>query len=151
MKTVTFVDLKRFMGDWYVIANIPTFIEKRATNAIESYRLNDKGEIETTFTFHLDTPKGEKKVYTPKGIVYNTQTNAEWKMQFFWLLKLPFLIIELPNDYSYTVIGHPSRKYVWIMARKSVIPANTYEKILINLSKVGYDIDQIQKVTQVWD
>ena len=29
MKTVKYVDLERYMGDWYVIANIPTFIEKR--------------------------------------------------------------------------------------------------------------------------
>ena len=56
MKTVPYVDIERFMGDWYVIANIPTFIEKRSTNAIESYYLNKKGEIETTFTFYQDDP-----------------------------------------------------------------------------------------------
>ena len=37
LKTVDFVDLKRFMGDWYVIANIPTFIEKGAVNACLLY------------------------------------------------------------------------------------------------------------------
>ena len=51
MKTVDYVDIERFMGDWYVIANIPTFIEKEATNAIESYRLDKDGNIATTFTF----------------------------------------------------------------------------------------------------
>ncbi|MBT8115776.1 MAG: lipocalin family protein, partial [Arenicella sp.] len=50
MKTVDYVDLQRFMGDWYVIANIPTFLEKDAYNAVESYALNESGEIETTFT-----------------------------------------------------------------------------------------------------
>ena len=29
--TIESVDLKRFTGDWYVIASIPTFIEKDAT------------------------------------------------------------------------------------------------------------------------
>ena len=48
--TVDSVDLERFMGDWYVIANIPTFIEKNAYNAVESYRLAEDGTIETTFT-----------------------------------------------------------------------------------------------------
>ena len=52
MQTVPYVDINRFMGDWYVIANIPTFIEKNATNAIESYALNKEGNIETTFTFY---------------------------------------------------------------------------------------------------
>ena len=41
LKTVDHVDIGRFMGDWYVIANIPTYIEKGAHNAIESYRLDD--------------------------------------------------------------------------------------------------------------
>ena len=67
MKTVDYVDIERFMGDWYVIANIPTFIEKGATNAIESYKLGDKGVIETTFTFYQDSPDGEKKVYRQYG------------------------------------------------------------------------------------
>ena len=51
METVDYVDLERFMGDWYVIANIPTFLEKGAHNAVETYALNDDGTIATTFTF----------------------------------------------------------------------------------------------------
>ncbi len=49
LQTVNYVDLEKFMGVWYIIANIPTFIEKRATNAIESYELNESGEIEIKF------------------------------------------------------------------------------------------------------
>jgi len=151
MKTVDYVDIERFMGDWFVIANIPTFIEKGATNAIESYRLSKNGIIETTFTFHKDSPTGEKKVYKPKGFIYNKETNAEWRMQFLWPFKMPFLIIELAEDYSFTVIGYPSRKYVWIMAREPEMNPDTYKKILSNLSTFGYDLDQIQLVPQSWD
>ena len=79
------------------------FIEKNATNAIESYHLSDDGVIETTFSFFQGSPEGEKKTYHPKGFVHDTKTNAEWRMQFLWPFKLPFLIIELDKDYSYTV------------------------------------------------
>lgn len=151
MKTVDFVDLERFMGDWYVIANIPTFIEKGATNAIESYKLKDDGIIETTFTFFLDSPQGKKKVYNPKGFVYNSQTNAEWRMQFIWPFKSPFLIIDLDEKYSYTVIGVPSKKYVWIMAREPILNENIYKIIVKKLSKIGYNISKIRKVPQIWD
>lgn len=51
LDTVDYVDLDRFMGDWYVIAHIPTFIETDAYNAVESYRLEDNGTIDTVFTF----------------------------------------------------------------------------------------------------
>ena len=150
MKTVDYVDLKRYMGNWYVIANIPTFIEKNATNAIESYHLSDDGVIETTFSFFQGSPEGEKKTYHPKGFVHDTKTNAEWRMQFLWPFKLPFLIIELDKDYSYTVIGYPSKKYVWIMAREPQMDEDLYDTILNNLSEIGYDITLIQKVPQIW-
>ena len=151
MRTVDFVDIDRFMGDWYVIANIPTFIEKGATNAIESYQLGEKGAIKTTFTYFKDSPNGEKKTYSPTGFIKNKETNAEWRMQFFWPFKTPFLIIDLDKDYTYTVIGIPSRKYVWIMAREPSLSDGLYEEILKKLSGVGYDISLIQKITQDWN
>ena len=150
MQTVDYVDLEKYMGDWYVIANIPTFIEKNATNAVESYALSDNGIIETTFSFYKGTQDGEKKIYNPKGFIYNKETNAEWRMQFLWPFKMPFLIIELDQDYSYTVIGYPSRKYVWIMAREPIMKEDRYKMILDNLSDIGYDISLIQKVPQTW-
>ena len=45
MKTVNHVDLARFMGDWYVIANIPTFLEKEAHNAVKPYEPGENGTI----------------------------------------------------------------------------------------------------------
>jgi len=150
LETVDYVDIEKFMGDWYVIANIPTFIEKRATNAIESYQLNDKGEVETTFTFYQDSPQGKRKKYSPKGFIYNTETNAEWRMQFLWPIKMPFLIIDLDKDYSYTVIGVPNRKYVWIMSREPSINSDIFDNIINKLKKVGYDTSQIKTIKQEW-
>ena len=151
MQTVEYVDINRYMGDWYVIANIPTFIEKRATNAIESYKLGEDGRIETSFSFFKDSPLGEKKIYNPIGFIKNKETNAEWRMQFLWPFKMPFLIIELAEDYSYTVIGIPSRKYVWIMAREPSMSGELYKKILSNLKDIGYDISLIQSIEQKWN
>ena len=61
MQTVPQVDLARFMGPWYVIANIPTFVEKGAHNAVESYALNPDGTIATTFRFNKDAFDGPQK------------------------------------------------------------------------------------------
>ncbi len=151
LQTVEYVDLQKFMGDWYVIANIPTFIEKGAVNAIESYRLDSEGRVKTTFTFRKDSVSGPEKKYNPTGFIYNRKTNAEWRMQFLWPFRSPFLIIDLDDDYSYTVIGIPSRKYVWIMAREHKMSEELYNKIISNLEKVGYDVTQIKRINQEWD
>ena len=151
MKTVPYVDLEKFMGDWYVIANIPTFLEKNAVNAIESYKLNSKNEVETTFSFYTGSPDGEKKEYFPKGFIVDKNSNAEWKMQFLWPFKMTSLIIDLAEDYSYTVIGVPNKKYVWILSREPYLTDKTYRNILEKLEDVGYDLSKIKKVIQSWN
>ncbi len=144
--TVEKVDLKRFMGDWYVIANIPTAIEKNAFNAIESYRLNSDGTVATRFTFNKGSFDGPLKTYDFKGFVANDSSKALWKMQIIWPLRAEYRIIYLNDDYSQTVIGRSKRDYVWIMARNTSIPNTDYQQILALLEEKGYDIEKIQKI-----
>ena len=150
MQTVPQVDLQRFMGDWYVIANIPTFIEKGAHNAVESYALNGDGTVATTFRFRKGAFEGPEKVYHPKGFVIPGTGNARWGMQFIWPFKGDFRIIWLEPDYSVTVIGREKRDYVWIMAREPQIPDEKYAEILDFLGGIGYDPAQVQRVPQRW-
>ena len=142
------VDIDRFMGDWYVIANIPTFIEKDAHNAVESYRLDKDGTIATTFSFRKGGFDGPLKTYHPRGFVSDRQTNALWGMQFIWPFEAEYRIIFLTDDYSRTVIGRSKRDYVWIMAREPAISDEEYNAILDFLREQGYDIKKVQKVPQ---
>ena len=142
------VDLKRFMGDWYVIGNIPIFVEKEAYNAKESYRLAEDGTIPTTFTFNKGGFDGPLKTMHPKGFVHNPETNAEWRMQFIWPFKSDYLITYLSDDYQTTIIGVPSRKYAWIMARTKTLPDATYQKLVAELKRQGHDVSRLRKVPQ---
>ena len=144
--TVSNVDLDRFMGDWYVIASIPTFIEKDAFNAIESYRLDDDGTVATTFKFNKGSLDGPLKQYNPRGFIRDKQSNAVWDMQFVWPFKAEYRIIFLSEDYSQTVIGRTKRDYVWIMARKKIIPDEEYEKLLQFLRDQDYDLNNLRVV-----
>ena len=150
LKTVDRVDIPRFMGDWYVIANIPTFIEKGAHNAVESYRLDADGTIATTFTFHKDGFDGPLKTYTPRGFIVDTASNAVWGMRFIWPFKAEYLITHLNDSYSQTVIGRNMRDYVWIMARTPAIPEEDYTRLVKELAEQGYDTSLLQKVPQRW-
>ena len=147
---VDYVDLPRFMGDWYVIANIPIFAEKGAHNAVETYELNEDGTIATTFVFRKNGFDGKRKEYTPKGFVTDTTTNAVWGMQFIWPFKADYRIAYLNEDYSQTVIARNKRDYVWIMAREPEIPNSDYEELVRVVGDVGYDTSKIEKVPQQW-
>jgi len=146
MPTVDYVDLERFMGDWYVIAHIPASLEENAYNAVESYELADDGTIETTFTFNEGSFDGEKKTYTPKGFVRDEKTNAEWGMQFIWPIKADYRIVHLDEDYETTIIGRRKRDYVWVMARSKEIADARYEKLVEKVGALGYDTSKLRKV-----
>ena len=150
MRTVDYVDLERFMGDWYVIANIPTFLEKGAHNAIENYALNDDGTIATTFTFRADSFDGKPKKYTPKGFITNTETNATWGMRFIWPIKADYRIVYLDDEYSMTIIGRLKRDFVWIMARTPEIDGSRYDEMINLVRDAGYKLDELREVPQQW-
>jgi apolipoprotein D and lipocalin family protein len=144
--TVDSVDLERFMGDWYVIASIPTVFEKGAHNALENYRLDDDGTVATTFTFNEDAFDGPLKKFTSRGFVRPGSRGAVWGMQFVWPFKAEYRIIFLTDDYTQTVIGRTKRDYVWVMARTPAIPEADYARIVNFLSGVGYDTGQLGRI-----
>lgn len=150
MKTVNYVDLDRFMGDWYVIANIPTFLEKGAHNAVENYTMNEDGTIATTFTFLDGSFDGKLKEYTPKGFVKDTKSNALWGMRFIWPVKADYRIVYLDDTYTQTIIGRQKRDFVWIMARTPTISDEDYKRLITIAASLGYDTAAIEKVPQRW-
>lgn len=150
LKTVDNVDIKRFMGPWYVIACIPTFIETEAYNAVETYTLNPDGTIDTVFTFRKGGFDGPLKRYNPRGFIVDTVNNSTWGMRFIWPIKAEYLITHLNEEYTQTVIGRTKRDYVWIMARTPQIPEGDYRKLVKDLENQGYDISKLRTVPQRW-
>jgi apolipoprotein D and lipocalin family protein len=147
---VDFVDIPRFMGDWYVIAILPNFVEKDAYNGMESYKLNPDGSIATTYTFRKGSPDGKEKVLRPLGKIHNHETNAEWRMRVFWPFWAKYLIVDLAEDYRYTAIGVPNRKWLWIMSRTPKMSEEDYTQVISGLKAKGYDIGKIKKIPQIW-
>ena len=145
MPVVDYVDLDRFMGDWYVIATIPTFLERDAYNPIETYQRDNDGSIATTFTFNKGSLSGPTKIYRPRGFIKDKRTNAIWGMQFVWPIKADYRIVYLDDNYQQTIIGRNSRDYVWIMARTSTISQQDYSNLVDLVDSLGYELDDLQK------
>lgn len=142
------VDLPRFMGDWYVIANIPTFLEKGAHNAKDNYRLQPDGTILTTYSFNADAPDGPAKHYESRGYVLDSSSNAVWGQQYVWPFKADYRISYLSPDYSEVVITRAKRDYVWIMARTRQIPEADLARLEAFVQSQGYPAERLQRVPQ---
>jgi apolipoprotein D and lipocalin family protein len=149
LQTVSHVDIPRYMGDWYVIANIPYFAEKDCVDSVESYALRPDGDIDNWFSCRkktFDAPM--KRKANALATIKDKQTNATWSVKFFHLISVKYLILDLDPDYQWVAVGHPSRNYGWILARsKALLPA-TYDDILGRLGKQGYDMTKFAKVPQ---
>jgi len=144
-ETVNYVDMQRFLGDWYVLALIPTPFEKDARYGIENYSIDDKGLIRVEYSYEK---KGKEKVMYQKGWIVNNGSNAEWQVQPLWPLKLPYYVIELADDYSYTGIATDNYDYLWIMARSPDLPSTQLESIIDRMVERGFDREQIVYMEQ---
>ena len=149
LQTVRHVDLPRYMGDWYVIANIPYFAEKNCFDSTESYALRADGNIDNWFTCRkksFDAPM--KRKANALATVKDRTTNATWSVRFFKIIAVSYLVLDLDSNYQWVAVGHPSRHYGWIMARTKTLPDSTYQAILHRLAAQGYDAAKFQKVPQ---
>jgi apolipoprotein D and lipocalin family protein len=149
LHTVSHVDLPRYMGDWYVIGNIPYFAEKNCFDSIESYALRPDGDIDNWFTCReksFDAPM--KRKASALATVKDKTSNARWRVKFFKVISVQYLILDLDPNYQWVAVGHPSRKYGWIMARTKTLPDSTYDAILHRLGDQGYDTGKFHKVPQ---
>ena len=148
LQTVAHVDLDRYMGDWYVHGTIPWFVEKNNVGTMDIYKMRPDGKIDITYAFHkktLDAPRQEMKAV---GRVFNTRTNAEWRVQFLWPFEAPFLVIDLTPDYQWTTIGYPDRSLIWIMSRSPEVSEKDYARALEAAAAQGYDLSRIVRVPQ---
>ncbi len=147
---VDHVDLQRFMGDWYVIAHVPSRPERSAVNAIEGYRLAEDGTIETTFRYREGSVDAPVKTMRPRGFVRAGSGNAVWGMQFIWPIRAEYVIAYVDPDYQQTIVARSARDYAWIMARTPTIPGADYARLLTRLEGLGYAPSRVRRVPQQW-
>jgi apolipoprotein D and lipocalin family protein len=88
-------------------------------------------------------PGGEISSAKGKARVVDTETNAKLKVSFFWPFSGDYWIIDLGEKYDYAVIGHPTRKYLWILSRTPQMDENLYRQILLRLAKQSYDTGKL--------
>lgn len=149
MATVSTVDLERFMGDWYVMANIPSLFDEGAFNAIKRYRLREDGSVEVLLSFREGGVTGIPKHHKARAFIQD-DSGAQWRIRPLWPSRFEYLLIYLSDDYTHAVIGRSKRDYVWILSRRPTLAENEYQRILGILDEHGYDTQQVQKIGQSW-
>jgi len=147
LQTVAHVDLKRYSGHWYEIARYPNWFERNCVaDATASYTPLADGRMEVLNACKL--ANGTVKISKGKAVVADAASNARLKVTFFWPFWGNYWVIDLAPDYSYAVVGEPSRKYLWILSRTPQLSEATMSQILTHMEQKGYDPSPLIKTPQ---
>ncbi|MEW6468892.1 MAG: lipocalin family protein [Bacteroidota bacterium] len=141
-QTVNYVDLNLYAGKWYVVACIPTVFDRNWEDITETYTVNPSGSFNIYTSFRK--PSGRTRTIRSKAFIDRSSGNARWKVQFVWPLRAHYWIIELADDYSYTVVGHPKKKFLYIMSRSPFMKDELLQAIIGRCSQKGYDISELR-------
>jgi len=137
LETVQKVDIQKYQGTWYEIARFEHFFEKGCKNVTATYELKKDGKIKV-INKCTDIEDGEKKEAT--GVAYAVDsTNSKLKVSFFRPFYGDYWILDLADDYSYVVVGSPSRELLWILSRTKEISEKRKEMILEKLPALGFN------------
>jgi apolipoprotein D and lipocalin family protein len=143
------VDFERYAGLWYEIASIPQYFQRGcvATTArytrLDEHRIRVENECrDGSFDGDIRRAEGVAWVADPNG------AEAMLKVQFFWPFRGDYWIIELDPEYRYAVIGHPSRDYLWILARTPTLDAAVQAALLARIEAQGYDLTRLKPTPQ---
>ncbi len=149
LQTVPNVDIKKYAGKWYEIASFPQRFQKGCHCTTAEYTPTDQDYVIVENRCNKGSLNGKEAYIKGKAFVEENTGNAKLKVQFFWPFKGKYWIIDLADDYSYAVVGHPNRKYLWILARTPKMDDATYHQITERAKQNGFDITKLQITPQL--
>jgi apolipoprotein D and lipocalin family protein len=148
MRTVSEVNLERYMGTWYEIARFPHSFERNLVGVTATYRLKENGKVEVINQGYLHTLDGKLKKAKAFAKVPNPQEPARLKVYFFWPFGADYLILDLAPDYTWALVGSSSPNYLWILSRTPQMEPQLYNDIVQKAQSLGYDISKLELVEQ---
>lgn len=139
LETVPRVDLGRYAGTWFEIAAFPQRFQRGCTATTATYAPRADGDVDVVNRCRKGSPDGPEKVARGRARVVDRATQARLEVSFFRPFWGDYWIVQLGDDYDYAVVGHPSRDYLWILARGPSMDPALYDEIVRRLSAQGYD------------
>lgn len=147
LPTVEQVDINKYAGLWYEIARLPNSFEKGLECVTANYSLKTNGKIQV-LNKGYSAKKGDYK--SSKGTAWrpNEDYPGRLKVSFFWPFSGNYYIIALDKEYSYALVGDPSRKYLWVLARTKELDENIYSDLLAKAQSHGFDTEKMMRIKQ---
>jgi len=147
-EVVSELDVNRYLGTWYEIARLPFSIQDGCVGTTATYELRDDGNIRVINRCYDESFDGDLREAEGKAWIVDKKTGARLEVQFFWPFTGDYWVLDLGENYEYSLVGTPNYKYLWILSRKSVMDGETYSGIVARAKALGYDTEMLIKTEQ---
>ena len=155
LRVVPELDLARYAGQWYEIARFPNRFQKRCAGEVTAqYTLQPSGKISVLNRCRLENG-GQIQAEGVARVAGKGQPNSILKVRFApaFLSFIPqvwgaYQIIALSPDYTYALVGDPSREYLWILSRSPRMDDATYNRLVEEARAQGFDVSRLRKTRQ---
>lgn len=154
LELVETVDLERYQGLWYEIARLPNWFQDQcAKNVRTEYTLLENGKVKVVNRCQ----RRDGRIDRIEGVARRPEPEREAALEVRfaprWLSWLPFLwgdyqIMALSEDYQSVLVGTPSRKYLWILARGPSLPEARIRQLLAEAGRQGFDTEAVTRTRQ---
>ena len=146
--TVSELNVERYMGTWYEIARFQHSFEKDLVGVTATYSLRDDGKIDVINAGYKHTLDGEYKEAKGKAKIPNPEEPGKLKVAFFLFFYADYNIMVLDDDYQHVLIGSSTPDYLWILSRTPQLDETTYQQLVDEAKRRGYDTSKLFKVPQ---
>lgn len=138
------VQLNRYLGDWFEVARYENSFEKNCEGVTAQYSQRNDGMIRVINTCRKGGPDGAEKSVEGRAKIVPDSGNAKLKVSFFGPFYGDYWVLDHANDYSWSIVGEPSGRYLWILTRAAK-PSEQTRKMLVNKVKsLGYDVGRLR-------
>jgi len=138
------VDLRRYAGLWYEAARYDMRFEKGCDGVTAEYSSRPDGLIRVVNTCRQGGPTGPIKVSEGKAKVADAKAQAKLKVSFFGPFFVgDYWVLDHADDYSWSIVGEGSGRYLWLLTRTPPTPAQL-NALTDRAKAMGYDVAMLR-------
>ena len=139
LQVVSQVDINRYLGRGMKL-RAPQLVSGKLLCVTADYELSEDGFIKVVNRCKDRKLNGEIREALGKAHIVDASTNVKLKVTFHWPFYGNYWIIDLGNDYEYSVVSEPKRQYLWILSRKPTMEALKYNRLVESLAERNFDM-----------
>lgn len=143
------VDLTRYAGRWYEIGRYEAGFQRDCEGVTATYALRDDGLVEVINTCRQGSLAGDERSVEGKARVVEGSGDARLKVSFFGPFYIgDYWVLDRADDYSWSIVGEPSGRYLWLLSRSPRPSPQVRETIMSRASALGYDLSILRPTQQ---